>query len=168
MSATTASMSETRRPPRNRGLVAVLAVSIALNLCVVAGVVWSRVNTPAQFTTSERFHRLADTLDLTATQRTAFDNYVAAMIANGDRLRQDVEPMLDAAWSEVGKPDADRARVLQLLDEAGDKRRAFQHEAVGETMSLLAMLTPEQRAKFIAAERAFHAAQRRRRADEAH
>jgi Spy/CpxP family protein refolding chaperone len=168
MSATTASMSEPRRRSRNRGLVAVLAVSIALNLCVVAGVVWSRVNTPAQFTTSERFHRLADTLDLSATQRTAFDNYVAAMIANGDRLRQDVEPMLDAAWSEVGKPDADQARVLQLLDEAGDKRRAFQHEAVGETMSLLAMLTPEQRAKFIAAERAFHAAQRRRRADESH
>jgi Spy/CpxP family protein refolding chaperone len=167
MSATTAGISEPRRPSRNRSLVAVLAVSVALNLCVVAGVVWSRVNAPAPLTTSERFHRLADTLDLTPTQRTAFDNYVAAMIARGDRLRQDVEPTLDAAWSEIGKPDADQARVLQLLDEAGDKRRAFQHEAVGETVSLLATLTPEQRAKFIAAERAFHAAQRRRRADEA-
>jgi Spy/CpxP family protein refolding chaperone len=169
MSATTVGISEQRRSSRNRGLVAVLAVSIALNLCVVAGVVWSRVNAPPPpLTISERFHRLGNTLDLTATQRSAFDSYVAAMIARGDRLRQDVEPTLDAAWSEIAKPNADQARVMQLLDEASNKRRAFQHEAIGETLSLLATLTPEQRTKFIAAERAFHAEQRRRRADEAH
>jgi Spy/CpxP family protein refolding chaperone len=166
MTVTTADVSQGRRAPRNRTLAAILAVSVALNIFVVAGAVWSHLNAPHPPTASERFHRLGDTLDLTPPQRVAFDNYVAAMIARGDRLRQDVEPMLDDAWVELAKPDADQARVLQLLDNAGDRRRAFQHEAVSATLSLLETLTPDQRAKFIAAERAFRAAQRRRRADE--
>ncbi|HZK90605.1 MAG TPA: periplasmic heavy metal sensor [Stellaceae bacterium] len=168
MSVTTAGTSHGRRAPRNRALAAILAVSVALNLCVVAGAVWSRLNAPppAQ-TTSERFHRLGDALDLTPPQRAAFDGYVAAMATRGERLRQEIEPMFDTAWAEIAKPDADEARVMQLLDDAGNRRRAFQHEAVGATLSLLATLTPDQRTKFIAAQRAFHAAQRRRHAAEA-
>jgi Spy/CpxP family protein refolding chaperone len=168
MSVTTAGLSQGRPAPRNRALAAILAVSVALNLCVVAGAVWSRLNPPpAAQTTSERFHRLADTLNLTPPQRAAFDSYVAGMAARGDRLRQEIDPMFDAAWTEIAKPDADQARVMQLLDAAGNRRGAFQHEAVGATLSLLATLTPDQRAKFIAAQRAFHTAQRRRHADEA-
>jgi Spy/CpxP family protein refolding chaperone len=156
------------RLPRGRVLAAILAVSIALNLCVVAGVVWTRLHAPpAPQTVSERFQRLAQALELTPPQRVAFDGYVAAMVARGDRLRREVDPMLEAAWSEIAKPDADQARVLQLLDDAGNRRRGFQRDAVTATLSLLATLTPDQRAKFIASERAFHAAQRRRRADEA-
>jgi Spy/CpxP family protein refolding chaperone len=103
---------------------------------------------------------------LTSQQRVAFDNYVAAMAARGERMRQDVEPMMDAAWAEIAKPDADPARVLQLLDDAGNRRRAFQHEAVAETLTLMATLTPEQRAKFIADEREHFSTLRRRRAEE--
>lgn len=167
MSVTAAGVSRGRRPPRNRALAAILAISIALNICVVAGAVWSRMNVPPPLRTiSERFHRLGNTLDLTPPQRVTFDNYVAAMAARGDRMRQAVEPTLDAAWAEMAKPDADQERVMHLLDDAGNQRRAFQHEAVDATLTLLTALTPDQRAKFIAAERAFHAAQRRRRADE--
>ncbi len=88
------------------------------------------------------------------------------MAARGDRMRQALDPMMDAAWAEIAKPDADPARVLQMLDDAGNQRRAFQHDAVSATLSLLAILTPDQRAKFMAAERDFRAAQRRRRAEE--
>jgi len=165
MSVTTAGMTRRARLPRRRVLAAILAVSLALNLCVVAGAVWSRLHAPPQ-TTSERFHRLADSLNLTSQQRVAFDNYVAAMAARGERMRQDVEPMMDAAWAEIAKPDADPARVLQLLDDAGNRRRAFQHEAVAETLTLMATLTPEQRAKFIADEREHFSTLRRRRAEE--
>ena len=168
MSVTTAGMRRDRREPRQRALAAVLAISVALNLCVVAGVVWSRYNAPAPPPTiSERFHRLGDSLTLTPPQRVAFDAYVAAMAARGERMRQEVEPMMEAAWGEIAKPDADEAHVLQLLDDAGNRRRAFQHEAVDATLTLLATLNPEQRAKFVAAERSYHAALRRRRADEA-
>jgi Spy/CpxP family protein refolding chaperone len=167
MSVTTAGVPQRRRMPRQRVLVAILAVSMALNLCVVAGAVWSRLNPPpAAVTTTERMRHLAETLDLTPPQRQTFNAFLAAMAARGERLRQDIDPALDAAWSEMAKPEPDPARVVQLFDDAGNRRRAFQHEAIAATLSLLASLTPDQRAQFVAAERAFHTAQRRRRADE--
>jgi Spy/CpxP family protein refolding chaperone len=168
MSVTTAGMSHRSGVPRQRLLVAILAISVALNICVVAGALWSRLHpppTPPTFT--ERFHRLEDALDLTAAQRAAFDRYVTEMAARGDEMRRTIEPMMDAAWAEIAKPDADQARVMQLLDNTGNQRRAFQQQAVNATLSLLATLNPEQRAKFIASERDFRAAQHRRHAEEA-
>ncbi|MBV9553574.1 MAG: periplasmic heavy metal sensor [Alphaproteobacteria bacterium] len=167
MSVTAAGLPRARQP-RNRVLAALLAVSVALNLCALAGAAWTRLNAPpAPPTAGERFQRLAAALDLTPAQRPAFDAYAQAMIGRGERMRQEVEPALDAAWKEVAKPDADQARVMQLLDQAGDRRRAFQHEALSATFGLLATLSPGQREKFVAAERSFHAAQRRRRGEEA-
>lgn len=167
MSVTTARLSGEKPAPRSRAFAAILAVSIALNICVVAGALWSHANAPPRPPTmTERFHQLAETLDLTPVQRKAFDAYVAATIARSDRLRQDIEPMLDGAWGEIGKPDADQAQVMQLLDQVSDRRRAYQHEMVEATLRLLGGLTPEQRSKFMAAERAYHAAQRRRHASE--
>jgi len=88
------------------------------------------------------------------------------MLARGERLRQASEPLMGDAWGEIAKPEPDQAKVLQLLDEASALRRDFQHDAVGATVSLLATLTPEQRAKFLADERERRAAMRRRRAEE--
>jgi hypothetical protein len=53
------------------------------------------------------------------------------------------------AWSEVAKPDADVATVVQLFDEAGQTRRGYMHELAPITLSFLAKLSPEQRAKFV-------------------
>ncbi|HTW52512.1 MAG TPA: periplasmic heavy metal sensor [Stellaceae bacterium] len=168
MSITAAGISHQRGMPRQRLLVALLAISVALNICVVAGALWGRLHPPpAPSTFTERFHRLEDTLDLTQAQRADFDRYIADMAARGDQMRHTLEPMMDAAWTELGKPDADQAHVLQLLDDASNQRRSFQQQAVTATLSLLATLTPEQRAKFVASEREFHAAQRRRHAQEA-
>jgi Spy/CpxP family protein refolding chaperone len=140
---------------------------VALNLCVVAGVVWNRLHVPAPTPTfTERLHRIENSLDLTPDQRAGFDRYIADMTARSDQMRRTLEPMLDAAWGEFAKPDASQARVQQLLDDASTHRRGFQQQAVTATFSLLATLTPEQRAKFVAAEREFHAAQRRRHAEE--
>ena len=38
---------------------------------------------------------------------------------------------------------------VRLFDEAAQTRRSFQREMVGKTMSFLAILSPEQRAKFV-------------------
>jgi uncharacterized membrane protein len=167
MSVTTANITRRGGVPRQRILAAILAISVALNLCVVAGVVWTRLHplAPPQ-TFSERFHRLGDTLDLSPEQRIAFDRYITDMSARGERMRQEVDPQMAAAWSELAKPDADQAHIFQLLDRASNTRRTFLHDAVGATLSLLATLTPDQRAKFIAEEREFHAAQRSRHAAE--
>ena len=168
MSVTTAGVSQRRSLPRRRLLTAILAVSVALNVCVIAGAVWSRLHPPPPPPTfTERFHRLEDNLGLTGDQRVAFDRYVADMSARGEQMRHTVEPMMEAAWAELAKPGADQGRVLQLLDDATNQRRSFQQQAVTATLSLLATLTPDQRAKFVANEREFHAAQRRRHAEEA-
>lgn len=166
--STTAGMSRRRGAPGQRLLVAVLAVSVALNVCVVAGAVWSRIHAPAPAPNfSERLHRIENSLDLTPEQRAGFDRYIADMTARSDQMRHTLEPMMDSAWTEFAKPNADQNRVLQLLDDAAAKRHGFQQQAVSATFSLLATLTPKQRAKFVAAEREFHAAQRQRHAEEA-
>jgi Spy/CpxP family protein refolding chaperone len=164
MTATTVGITPSGGLSRHRRVLAVLAISVALNLCFVGGALWTRYagEGPAQ-TTSEHFHRLASSLGLNAEQRAAFDNYVAAMLARGDRLRQEVEPLVGEAWAEMEKQQPDATRVQQLFDDAGARRRAFQHEALAATLALLNTLTPEQRAKFIADERERRTAAIRRR-----
>jgi Spy/CpxP family protein refolding chaperone len=170
MSVTTAGLSHrSKGVSRQRLLVAILAVSVALNLCVFAGALWIRLHAPPfPPSFSERLRHVEDTLDLTPAQRVAFDRYIADMTARGDQMRQQLDPMFDAAWAEIAKPDADQARVLQLFDDASNHRRAFMHDAVNSTLTLLATLTPEQRAKFIADEHEFRMMQRLRHAAEAH
>jgi Spy/CpxP family protein refolding chaperone len=64
-------------------------------------------------------------------------------------MREAVEPLDANAWSELAKPDADDAKVMQLFDQAGDQRRAFRRELGTATFTFLAKLSPEQRAKFV-------------------
>jgi len=64
-------------------------------------------------------------------------------------MREAVEPLLSAARAELAKPDADEATVERLFDEAAQTRRGFQRELLTTTMTFLATLSPEQRAKFI-------------------
>jgi Spy/CpxP family protein refolding chaperone len=170
MSVTTAGFGrQSHGMSRQRLLVAVLTISVALNLCVVAGALWSRLHGPTPPPSfSERLRRLEGALDLTPTQRVAYDRYIGDMVVRGDQMRQQLDPIFDAAWAEIAKPDADPARVMQLFEDASNHRRAFMHDAVSSTLSLLATLTPEQRAKFIADEREFRLAQRRRHAAESH
>jgi Spy/CpxP family protein refolding chaperone len=166
MTTATAGMTPSGRLSRPRRLAALLAISVALNLCFVAGAAWTRLHAPAVQTASERFHRLAQSLDLSPQQQVGFDRYVAGMLARGDHLRQTSEPLMADAWAEIAKPEPDQTKIFQLLDEATAQRRDFQHDAVAATVALLATLTPEQRSKFLADERERRAAARRRRAEE--
>jgi Spy/CpxP family protein refolding chaperone len=166
MTTATAGMTRSGRWPRPRLIVALLAVSVALNMCFVAGAAWTRLKAPALVTTSERFHRLAKSLDLTPEQQTAFDQYVASVIARTNRIRLATEPLMDEAWAEIAKPSPDQAKVLLLLDDFSNQRRETWHETIRATLSLLATLTPEQKAKFVADEKERRLAARRRRAVE--
>jgi hypothetical protein len=167
MTTATASLTPSGNLSRRRLVLALLAVSVALNLCFVGGALWTRYAPPEQLvTTSERFHRLALSLKLEPRRQVAFDNYVGAMLARGDRLRQEIEPLIAEAWVEIEKPQPDAARVQQLFDDASARRRVFQHEALSATLALLDTLTPEQRAKFVADERERRAAALRRRQNE--
>jgi len=50
---------------------------------------------------------------------------------------------------EMTKPDADEVSVVRLFDEAGQTRRGFMRELAPVTLSFLATLSAEQRAKFV-------------------
>jgi len=169
MSVTTANTAPTGGLPRNRVLAGLLAVSVVLNLCVVAGVGWTRFNAPAlPPTAAERFAQLANELHLTPEQQVAYDKYVAAMRLRGERLRDDTEPLIAAAWAEIAKPQPDEAQVQQLFDDAATRRHVYQREALAETLALLATLSPDQRAKFVADARERRAAVQRLRANGPH
>lgn len=128
-------------------LVAVLALSLVLNLCFIAGAVWIRMHAP--LTPAERFRQMGAELNLNPEQQAAFQRYIRAMRARMELMRENVGPLIGSAWAEIAKPDADAAQVMRLFGEAADKRRAYQHEATDQTLQFLATLTPEQRGKFI-------------------
>jgi Spy/CpxP family protein refolding chaperone len=145
--------------PGRRVLVVLLVVSALLNLCFVGGAAWTRWHPSARWATPEqRYRQMTAELDLTAPQRTAFDSYFAAMQARTEKMRQQVGPVMDAAWEEIAKPHADAAEVTLLFDYAAEKRREFQREAGAQTLEFLAILTPAQRSKFVAIAREHRAA----------
>jgi Spy/CpxP family protein refolding chaperone len=137
--------------PHRRLLLALLAVSVVLNLFFVAGAAWTRWGAQTQSPTPERpLQKMAAQLDLDPRQRIAFNAYAAATRARVEKMREQVAPLINAAWEEIAKPQADPGQVTRLFDEAAEKRRELQREATLQTLDLLAVLSPAQRAKFVA------------------
>ena len=134
-----------------RVLVILLILSAVLNLCFLAGAAWTRLHAPARWGGLEqRYQQMAAELNLEPQQRAGFDAYVAAMRTRTEKIREQVIPLMNAAWDEIAKPQADAAQVMRLFDDAAEKRREFQREATAKTLDFLAILSPAQRAKFVA------------------
>ena len=151
MSTATAGNPASARSPRRHLLITLVAISVALNLFFIAGALWSRLQPPSgRAAPEERYDQMAAELKLDAQQRTAFDRYVASMRGRVDEMRQQVDPLIGSAWDEVAKPQADEAKVMGLFDQATEKRRAFQRDLTTQTLAFLAVLSPEQRSKFVA------------------
>lgn len=149
--------------PRRRLVLALLVVSVVLNLFFVAGAVWTRLHSAAEGPNLEqRYQRMARELDLDPRQRAGFDKYVAAMRGRDRRMHQEIAPMIAGAWDEVAKPGAELGQIMQRFDAASDKWRQFQREAMVQTLDFFAVLSPEQRARFIAIQRERRAAWLRR------
>jgi Spy/CpxP family protein refolding chaperone len=140
----------TRGSARQHLLWVALALSLALNLCFIGGALWIRIQgPPTPMYPEERLERIGSELALDPGQRQAFNVYSDAVRAHLQQMRDAVEPLMSAARAELAKPDADEATVVQLFDEAAQTRRSFQREMIGKTMSFLAILSSEQRAKFV-------------------
>jgi len=162
VSAAAAAPGAARRREHSRLLIAVLVISLVLNLCFIAATLWFRLHAPpAGRNLAERYQEIASQLDLDAQQRAAFDRYIAAMRSRADQMRQETDPLMAAGWDELAKPQPDEAKVTRLFEQAGEKRRGFQHDATAQTLALLATLSLEQRTKFVALMRERRAAARR-------
>lgn len=152
-------------PRRSRLWIALLAVSLVLNLCFIAGAVWSRLHPPAvRLDLAERYRQMAAQLDLDPQQQAAFDRYVGGIRNRSEQMRRDTDPLMGGAWEELAKPQPDTAKVEQLFDQAAEKRRAMQHDATSQTIELLGALSPVQRAKFVQVMRDWRATWRQQRA----
>ncbi len=138
------------RWPSRRVLVVLLILSAVLNFCFLAGAAWIRLHAPARWGLEERYQQMAVELNLEPQQRAGFDAYVAAMRARTEKMREQVAPLMNAAWQEIAKPQAEAAQVTRLFDEAAAKRGEFQREATVKTLDFLAILSPAQRGKFVA------------------
>jgi len=139
------------RPGSRQQLVwVVLILSLALNLCFIAGALWIRVQgPPLPMTPEERLQQIEPQLALDAQQKAAFDQYAQTVRSRMASMREAIEPAVGKGWSELAKPDADEAKIMQLFDQAGEQRRAFRRELGTATFAFLAKLTPVQRAKFV-------------------
>jgi uncharacterized membrane protein len=144
--ASTAARGATRRPL----LWVALTLSLVLNLCFVAGALWTRFQAPAPpASPAERLQRVGAELALDPQQRQAFERYSETLRTHMQQMREIVEPLMSAAWAELAKPDADQATAARLFDEAAQARRSLQRELLTPTLAFLATLSPEQRAKFV-------------------
>jgi Spy/CpxP family protein refolding chaperone len=140
----------TRRVTRQPLLWVALTLSLVLNLCFIAGAAWIQIHGPSlPMTLEERIQRIGAELALDPQQQQAFDRYTEDVRVHLQSMREAVDPLLSAARTELAKPNADEATVLRLFYEAAQTRRGFQRELIGRTLAFLAVLSPEQRAKFV-------------------
>jgi uncharacterized membrane protein len=127
----------------------VIALSLALNVFFVGGALWTRFHAPAPLTREERFEQMAAALALDPQQRHAFAQYSQTMHGWMLDMRQAAKPLVHAAWAEVSKPQADEAKVMQLLDQATQVRRAYLGKISAATIAFMRTLSPRQRAEFV-------------------
>ena len=139
------------RPGSRRHLFwVILVLSLALNLCFIAGALWIRVQgPPLPMSPEQRLQQIEPQLALDPQQKAAFDEYARTVRSRVQSMHEAIEPQVANAWSELAKPDADEAKVMLLFDQAGDQRRAFRRELGTATFTFLTKLSPEQRAKFV-------------------
>jgi Spy/CpxP family protein refolding chaperone len=146
---TVASAAVPRRA-RQHLVWAALLLSLALNLCFVAGALWARFQGPSlPMSPEQRLQQIEPQLALDAQQKPAFDQYAETVRSRIRLMHEGIEPLVGNAWSELAKPDADNTKVMRLFDQVGDQRRNFRHELAAATFSFLAKLSPGQRAKFV-------------------
>lgn len=128
-----------------------LALSLALNLCFIAGVFWVRMEAShAQMGPAERMELVVKQLALDDNQRAAFDRFVRTMRMKARQLRETNQPLIDAAWQEFAKQQPDDAATDKLFEQAANNRRSFQLETGRALREFLAALSEDQRTKFIA------------------
>lgn len=140
---------------RHRLLAVALAVSLVLNLCFIAGALWTRYQAPPR--PAERIQAIAGELGLDDQQRASFDKYFHNMQVRFQAMRTELAPIVTNAWAEMAKSQPDTAKIDQEFDKVAARRQALSHAARTDTLAFLATLSPAQRAKFFNLLREHHA-----------
>lgn len=124
-----------------------LAVSLALNLFLVAGFFWTRSAIAMWRDPDARFEMVADRLELTDPQRAQFREAMEALKSKGfggwEEHRQARREIFEMAL----QPNPDRAAIVARVEEMTRERTQRMTEVLDIMLPFLASLTPEQRAE---------------------
>ena len=126
-----------------------LALSLLLNICFVAGFIWSTRAAEEILAPAERFVAIGHGLHLNSDQNAALERFGLAAREHGRLLRQGNAPLMARIWQEMAAPKPDEDRIAQLIERATQNRLAYQKAMTAGLMIFLDSLTPEQRAEFV-------------------
>ena len=139
-----------RSAGRGRLIWVALALSLTLNVFFIVGVLWFRVaGEPMHMTPAERVAATENKLNLNAEQRAAFQQFVNEVREHSRDLRESNLPLIQQVCDELAKPQPNQALIGRLIDEATDHRHTYQKDMAEVLSRFLAVLSPEQRAKFV-------------------
>lgn len=133
---------------RRPSLLAVfLALSLALNLCMIGGFAYSRwISPPRPHPTPERrLEMLAERLNLRPDQMQPYDEFRRALRHEQETLAFEQRPLMAESWVELQKDHPDAIKVQSLLDQMQLHRHSFQIDSAALIIRFMAVLTPEQR-----------------------
>ena|SRR5579863_6802346 len=133
------------QPRRSGGLVAVLTLSLVVNVFLIAAIAGTVVSARNDRPAGARFEAAAAGLQLDSGQQTAFRQYMQV-------LRQRSKAMHDVnqlQWSELSDLNTDKGQIAALLSKAVQSRTASQEEVATSLTAFLSSLTPQQRVAFI-------------------
>src|SRR5579872_6178856 len=94
---------------RGRLVWIALALSLTLNVCFFAGLAWMRMHAPPP--PFIRMQHFADSLNLSDSQRQAYEQFLRTLRLRGRFVRESNQPLIDNIWSELAKPTPDAAAV---------------------------------------------------------
>ena len=127
-----------------------LALSLALNVFFVGGAIWMRAHVGRGWTNQgERVAAAVREFDLDAAQREALQHFLRTVRMRTRDLRELNQPLIDAAWTELAKPQPDEAALTRAFDEGTANRRAYQRETSRALHEFLLTLSDAQRAKVL-------------------
>ena len=124
-----------------------LALSLALNLFLVAGFFWTRSAIAMWHDPEARFEMLSDRLELTDPQRTQLREAMEALKGKGFGRWEEHREARREIFDMALQPNPDRAAIVARVEEMTRERKQSMTEALDVMLPFLASLTPEQRAE---------------------
>lgn len=135
----------------DRALKFLLAVSLAVNVFVVAGVAYTVYK--EQYATASpeaRVDLVADELGLSADQREALALLRERAAIRRSAMKESLAPAQAAVLQQVSQTDFDRERVKTLIADWNAERQLYYLTFAEDLHDFLSTLTPEQRQSFLA------------------
>ena len=134
-----------------------LAISVALNLFVVVGLLDSQQTAERPEAPEPRLVRISEQLSLTPEQLYEFEHFSKNLGERWRMFREYMEPVRAAMADELGKPEFDRESYRRVLRMRQDVREEYFLQFGEELHAYIQTLKPEQRTRFVelARERGF-------------